>query len=348
MSAAAIENDLRRFSTRLLEETGAMVEWSAEGSTAGVLAPPAVAKALHAPGEAFEMTTRPAAGGLCVSLAGEFLDVAGQVLQESVPRIGTFHLGDRYLKKGDVADWLARAYSWPNARVRFQGAGPARIEYQTWHFHASLRSEDCFETRVSVALNARSQATIDLPDVLEQSDLAADPTDELPPADLGPETAGRVAAHRALEAAAGFLSRMDARLARDERRLRDYYQALVREAAAPNRRTKTVASPESIAAKKQAVQLELARKLGELRERYQMTLTMTPLAVIRCRTPVLALELDVTRKRSRKTHTVYWNPLLKALEPLACARCGRSIFCVYFSEDEVAPFCRACWEQPSA
>ena len=183
-----------------------------------------------------------------------------------------------------------------------------------------------------------SQAAIDLPDVLEQSDLAADPNDEGPRADLCPEAAGRVAAHRALEAAAGFLSRMDARLARDERRLRDYYQALVREAAAPNRRTKTVASPESIAAKKQAVQLELARKLGELRERYQMTLTMTPLAVIRCKAPVLALELDVTRKRS----------LLKALEPLACARCGRSIYCVYFSEEEVAPFCRTCWEQPSA
>jgi len=348
MSAAAIEDDLLRFTSRLLEETGALVEWSADGGAASVLAPAAVAQALRVPGEEFAISTRPATGGLTVSLAGEFLDLAGQVLQESVPRIGAFHLRDRYLKKGDVEELVTRAYAWPNARVRFQGAGPALIEYQTWHFHASLRSEDCFEARISIALNARSRAAVELPDLLDESDLAAAPPSEPTQTEWTGEAAGRIAGQRAVQAAAPFLSRMDARLARDERRLRDYYQALVREAAAPNRRTKTVVAPESIAAKKQAVQLELSRKLGELRERYQMTLTLTPLAVVRCHVPVLAVELDVTRKRSRKTHVVFWNSLVRALEPLACERCAKSIFCVCFSEDEVAPLCRACWEQPES
>jgi hypothetical protein len=139
---------------------------------------------------------------------------------------------------------------------------------------------------------------------------------------------------------------MDARLARDERRLREYYQALIREAGAPNRRTKTVATPEAIAAKKQAVQLELRRKLAEVQERYEISATLTPLAMLRCRMPALAVELDVTRKRSRRKHVVYWNSLLKALEPLACEQCGKATFCVYFTDDDVAPLCRGCWEQP--
>lgn len=344
MTATTVQEDVRQFTTELLEQTGGIVEWSADGAEGTALAPPPVAAVLHVPAESFVLSTQPARGGLNVSLGGEFLELAGQVLQAAVPRVAAFRIADRYLKKADMAEMVTRAFSWPNARVRVLGAGAATVEYQTWHFHASLRSEDCFETHVSVSLNGRSLAAIELPDLLEEYDLAPATADAGDLAALLGQ-AGRLATSRVMAAAAPFLARLDARLARDQRRLKDYYSALLKEAGAVNRRTKTAPTPETIAAKREAVQLELRRKQTEVRERYAMTATLTPIAVVRCQLPALAMQLDVTRKRSRREHVVYWNSLLKVLEPLACERCGASMFCVHFTEEEVAPICRACWGQ---
>ena len=58
--------------------------------------------------------------------------------------------------------------------------------------------------------------------------------------------------------------------------------------------------------------------------------------------PVLALECEVKRRQSRRTHYVYWNPLLKDIEPLSCAKCGANMFAVAFTDKEVSPGCSAC------
>jgi hypothetical protein len=115
-----------------------------------------------------------------------------------------------------------------------------------------------------------------------------------------------------------------------------------------NRRTKTVAAPEALEAKRKAVQLELRRKLAELEERYAMRADLTTLGVVRCQLPVLAVDLEVTRKQSRRLHTVYWNSLLKTFEPLACARCGNTTTAPHFTDQEVDAICRGCWEQRGA
>ena len=86
---------------------------------------------------------------------------------------------------------------------------------------------------------------------------------------------------RMREAAADFFGRMDARLAADRRRLREYYGALVREAEHKNKKTRSGESPdpEKLAAKKRAVDLELRRKLAELDERYAMEAVLEPLVL---------------------------------------------------------------------
>ncbi len=345
MSANAIQEDLRQFTTQLLEQAGGMVEWSASQERGTGLAPPAVAALLRMPDEAFSLALDRTDEGLSVSLGGEFLDLAGQVLQARVPRIGAFRIPERHLKKGDIAELLGCAYAWPNARVRLQSVSPATCEYQTWHFHAALRSEDCFETRISATLNAHSLVPLELPDLLQEFGLESTSGQaELAGLEGTREVAGKAAAQQLMVAAKSFLGRIDARLARDQKRLRDYYNALIREAGAPNRRTKTVVSPEATEAKKKAVQLELRRKLAELEERYAMRADLTTLCVVRCQLPVLAVDLDVTRKQSRRIYTVYWNSLLKSFEPLACARCGNRTFSPHFTEGAVDAICRNCWE----
>ena len=100
--------------------------------------------------------------------------------------------------------------------------------------------------------------------------------------------------------------------------------------------------PEQIAARKRAVELELRRKLAELDERYAVDATLEPLVLIRMSIPALAVDLSVHRKRAVRKHTVYWNAILKQLEPIRCSQCGRSTFSVAFHDEDVAPLCAEC------
>lgn len=90
------------------------------------------------------------------------------------------------------------------------------------------------------------------------------------------------------------------------------------------------------------MELELRRKLLELGERYTVRAELRPLTLLRIELPVLAVECKVYRRQACRTHTVYWNPLTKNLEPLCCAGCGASIFTMTFTDDDVAPLCAAC------
>jgi hypothetical protein len=135
---------------------------------------------------------------------------------------------------------------------------------------------------------------------------------------------------------------MDARLARDQKRLRDYYQALLRETGRKKGRKQAEADPEKIEAKKRAVELELRRKLGELHEQYAMQAALVPVAVVRLELPVVAVDLAVYRKHWRRQHTVYWNPFTRQFEPMACSRCGAGAFAVAFANETVEPLCQAC------
>jgi hypothetical protein len=148
--------------------------------------------------------------------------------------------------------------------------------------------------------------------------------------------------------AAGFFQRMDSRLARDRKRIRDYYGALLRETDLKKARAHTPPDPEKLAARKRAVDLELRRKLAELDERYAMQATLAPVVVLRTQVTVVAVELSVFRKQAHAMRRAFWNPLLKQLEPIACSRCGEGTFAVAFTNDDVQPLCTSCTARPES
>ena len=127
-----------------------------------------------------------------------------------------------------------------------------------------------------------------------------------------------MARRKLIALAADFLERMDNRLLRDRKRLHDYYHALLRESTKKKSRSSTPPDPETANAAHRAVQLELHRKLIELDDRYATTATLSPVILIRNETPVLAVDLNVQRKQAHKTHTIYWNPLVKQFDPMVC------------------------------
>jgi hypothetical protein len=343
MTSGTVHEELREFAARVLEQSGGLVEWPGTSDEGTALVPPDLASRAHLPGETFALCEQPREGALCVSLASDFLDVAGGLLEVVVPRVGTFRTGERYLRVADVAEGIARAFQWRNARVLIEDASPSAEAYDTWTIHASLRSEDCWETCVSVTLNARTGVEVDIGDPLRLLDLEEAPG--LKADVFGTfDAAVQAALRRVLASGGAFLGRMDQRRERDQRRLRDYYGALLKESKKPNRRTKTPPSPEELKDKQRAVDLELRRKLGELDERYRVEAVLRGVAVVRTLVPVLVVKLNVWRKQARRTHVTFWNSLLKQYEPLACTGCGRGIYSVSFSNDDVLPWCPPCFE----
>ncbi len=106
--------------------------------------------------------------------------------------------------------------------------------------------------------------------------------------------------------------------------MREYYRALGREVATPNRRTKVAPSEDDIAAQQRAIKLELQASFAELDERYAFDAFLVPVALAEFHVPGLAIDVNIQRKTAVRTYRLIWNGLLKRIEPLRCSRCGKA------------------------
>jgi hypothetical protein len=335
----AVQTRLREFTCRLLGRQGAEVDWPQQAEQGLALLPANVAETLRCM-EILQLTPE-AAGPLPINLSSDFLDRVEPLVQAEPPVVAS-RIPAAYLKQSDMAEPVARAFTWLNARVRVQAAEPARTEYHTWFFLATLDSADRWQQVVRVTLNASSGARVRFTDVLAEELPQAEPA-ELP--NDGPSTllaAARAALGQVQTDSQPFVARLELRLGRDRKRLQDYYRALLRGDSKRTGRRAGEPYPAERDAKAKAVRLELHRKLTELDERYACRVDLAPLGMVRLDCPALAVRCHVQRRSASRLHTLFWNPICKELEPLACSRCGASIFTVAFSDNEVAALCSAC------
>jgi hypothetical protein len=341
-SATALDRDLQAFAVELFEHAGGIAEWPSPEAPGSVVVPPELARAADLPGEEFALTTQPAPRSLLVSLAGDFLDVAARLLDAAVPREGSLCIPERYLTRRDLTDKVTRTFHWQNARARVSAAEPSMVEYHLWTLLGSLRSEDVWEGTFRAALNAESGAVVPLTEVFQEPDLRGESPS---PSAAEPATypaAMAEAKRQLITASAEFVRRIEQRLERDRKRLQDYYRALAREAGGSKRRAATLPSPEEVAARKKAVDLELRRKLAELHENYALRAELRPIALARVRLPVLVVPVAIQRKQATRPYRLYWNSLARELEPLTCNRCHRPTFSPSFTNETVDLLCSSC------
>jgi hypothetical protein len=333
-----VADRLREFATRLLERRGAEVDWPAEADQGLALLPTEIAQTLRC------LEILPLAADsespLPVNLTSDFLDRV-EPLVWAEPQVVGLRVPEAYLKRSDMAEPVARTFTWLNARVRVQAAEPTRTEYHTWYFLVTLDSADRWQQIVRVSVNAATGAEVQLPDLSATGAVLADP------GDLPAESSTQLAAVRAALGhlqvdSRAFVERLESRLGRDRQRLQDYYRALLRGAGQRSARRGAGEDSAQRAAKVKVVQLELRRKLAELDERYACRLDLTPLALARTDCPALAMRCHVLRRSAARMITVFWNPLSKELEPLCCSRCGVSTFNLAFSDDKLAILCTSC------
>jgi hypothetical protein len=330
----AIDERLKSFAVSLLERSGGLIEWPEHLKSGFAVLPPETATLLECP-ENTEITAASVERGLTINLASMFLQRAQRLFPRDTSAI-SMKIDTLYLKKSAMDEPIARAFAFPNARVKVMGATADRVEYQFWHFAAAIESDEKWEDIISVTLNSRSKAKLDLPDPLTNLDAHRARLDEMIP-DTAAATA--VAAGIAGEKAGQFIRRLEERMDRDMKRLKSYYHALLDDANDRSRRSTMQADQTD--SRKKAVELELDRKTDELRERYTLRPALQCVALVRLDAPALAVTLNAQRRDGEKKIKVYWNAMTKTLEPLACDQCGTAIFTVHFS-DQLLPLCAAC------
>lgn len=324
--STAITQRLRGFATELLEHNGALLEWPPHAETGLAILPDAAAAILECP-----PTTAIAASGdagLAVNLTSPFLEHAEKLFPLQASSLA-LKIDSLYLKKSAMDEPVARAFAFPNARVKVVAALADRVEYQYWHFAALIESDERWEDVVAVVLNGRTQSPVDLPDPLTNYDAHPAPLDNAP---CNIAAAARAAGHTITRKAAPFVRQLEARMDRDLKRLRDYYHALLTDAS-PARSRDANPDLEDLKARKTAVNLELQRKTAELRQRYMLRPSLRLIALVRLEMPALAVTLNVQRRDGQQTIVVYWNALTKTLEPLACQTCGAAIYSIHFTAD---------------
>ena len=207
-----IQHDLHAFATDLIQRRGGLVDWPAADRPGTAVLTPDLAAELHADDELVSLTSEAGGEGVCVNLATSFLETAGHLL-EGVPRVAALRLPDAYLKRGSLDEALGRTFSWLNAKVLVRETRAVEIEYHTWSFHATLRSEDRWESKVTVTINSRTGISVEFPDPLRQCDFRPHEAGG-PPADDTYRQAAAEAKRRLVPEAAGFFQRMDGRLER--------------------------------------------------------------------------------------------------------------------------------------
>jgi hypothetical protein len=340
----AVQEELQDFTRELFTAAGGIIDWPDGEPLGDALVTAEVAELLQLPSEAFALTIPPVSGGLSISLSGEFLDLASRILEARIPRIGSYQLTGQTTRKSDFQKLVEDSFSWNNVRVKIKQVVPQQTEYHLWHFQGTLKADDVWEGLVTAFINSRSLVALSLSEIpLELDDLSDMPTTSTPNWQQTFTLATELAQTKMLEESSLFQQRVEQRRKRDHKRLKDYYGALRKEASTFNKRTKVIPSEEEVQARERAIDLELRRKLAETDERYSIFGTLKPLTLNRVLLTTTAIELAVQRKQAIANYTLYWNPLLKGLEPLRCQKCLKGTYSPAFSNETVQPYCPPCW-----
>ena len=129
-----------------------------------------------------------------------------------------------------------------------------------------------------------------------------------------------------------FEESMSRRFKRDAANLEEYYGSLKKEMEKSLERPGL--SDELVGDRRAKIALlpdELATKRDDLFKKYSIRVKVIPCAAMFITTPAVKILYEVRAGKDRKNLSLIYNPVTRAIDPLPCEGCGRSITRIYFS-----------------
>jgi hypothetical protein len=339
----ASDPELLSFAGQLLERHGALVEVQDDRLLG--LVPARLARLLELPEE-----IQLGGEGMPIVYGSPLLDRLISLATSEIPVLyGKLEVS--YLKKAGFEQLLEQDVSFPEAKVRVAGRADARTTYMVLVCRYVALSDERKEGLVQVGVHEGTGACIPL-----LGDLWSEFQPEFfLPGKVPPHFPVRPAAavSSALQAArqvvelelSAFLESMRRRLRRDVDNTREYYEALKKEMEESLRHPLlTEGQRLEREGKIQDLPQEMARKIEDLRQKYQIQVNITGGAALRFLVPAAQVMVEIMYRKLRRTLPLIWNPITRHLDPLVCESCRASLRRVYLgAEDgEVRLLCSDC------
>lgn len=342
--------ELERFVLNFFHANGAVVEKGP--SHLEVLLPESLARELELP-EHLKLAVRLDAAE--ASNGEETIVHYGSALLEKMialatrqPKPAQCRLRFSYLKKEGFENLIREQFAFVGAKAHFESVAEVMGEYGAFDLLYTANSDEQTEGLFNLTFNLETGAVIpgfekDLIGV-DKSFINAGTRGPGPgfPTETLVEQLHAQASTALSQRLEAFKDRMNLRYRRDIANLEEYYTDLRREMieglersglsaqAAADRREKIALLPE-----------ELARKKNDLLKKYAIQVDLRLCNVLWIKTPVVKVLYRFHIGTERLTLPIYYNPVVKALEPLVCSRCGTSTFSICFSPAR-RPLCAQC------
>jgi hypothetical protein len=316
--------ELLGFAGELIEKRGGLIEILPDRVLA--VLPPDLARTLDLPEEAPLgsddvplLYGSPCLDRLIALATGEVPVVHGQI---EVP----------YLKKAGFEELLGKDLRFADGQVRVSARAEARTTYMVLTCRYVALSDERKEGLVQIGVHESSGAVIaGLDQVWPSFQPEFYAPGKIPshfPVRIEQAVSCAMAKARAgiENELADYLRSMRRRLHRDATNTREYYDALKTEMEAnlshPNL---TEGQRREREYKIGELPAEMARKVEDLRLKYQVEVTVTACAALRLLVNIARITLAMRFRKRERALRVVWNPLTRRLDPLVCERCQQTI-----------------------
>jgi hypothetical protein len=345
---ALSDPELSSFAARLLERHGGLIE--PEGEHLLALLPSHLAQTLDVP-EEVELGTEQAP----LLYGSPILDRLVHLATQEVP-VAYGQITVPYLKKAGFEQLLGQELVFAGGQVRLASRAQARTTYLVLICHYVALSDERKEGLIRLGLHESTGALIpELPDLWEGGNPQFFPLDKVPPhfpvrieaaLEYGMKSAPGAVALELQD----FLASMQRRLHRDVKNTREYYEALRLEMEASLAHPNLAESQrQERAAKIAALPQEMARKIVDLEQKYQVRVSISPCVGLRLLVDVVQLLLELEVHKVLRSLPVIWNSLTRRLDPLVCESCRQTMDKVYPApkEGKIHLLCLTCSRKKS-
>lgn len=133
-------------------------------------------------------------------------------------------------------------------------------------------------------------------------------------------------------------------LQRDEKRITEYYQDIIREIKAKiKKRNLEGEEKEREKNRIEATRLELKRKIQDLHERSLIEVTAQLHSALIVWLQTVHINCQLIRKKQKREVVAVWNPYQKKVEPLRCEKSNNPVKSFYLTDESAQIVCPTVW-----
>lgn len=258
-----------------------------------------------------------------------------------------------------VSRWASEGIALSNASFRLQKAESQRISYALIFLKYVALSDEKREGVFSLLVNEQNLSTspFDTNSVPFWENLR-EPEEILPRSEGIPRAlqAGlRAASLIAREEFEPFIDSLKRRLNRDIKRVFEYYETLKAEArktfekkifsARDSHQKLSEEETKVLSEKLDAIEREKKWKIQDLVSKYALNIRIDPVCLIDIETDSLGFPLEIRRRLSSRSLSLYYNPLLKRMDPLPCESCFYPRGAYYVCDERLHILCSSCFRR---